>query len=301
MVPQGWSFDARQHDASNAFGQGTVPEGWYKVTITKSNILPTQDGLSGRLELVCSIMEGAMQGRNVFWNLNLWNKSGEAARIAHNQLAALSVVTNQYQVAPVGGKDTVTPMLHNIPFYIFVVVGAGNQGPINNVRGLRDINGNEVGKGPGGGAPQQPAPQVGPAGFGAPAPGPAAPPAQAWGQPAAPSQMVAPGGYTPGPAAPAGAPNGGWPGQPPAQAAPANPAPPAAGWQAPGGAPMAPQPGPGQQWGAPGPAAPPAGAPAWPGAPTQAAPPAGAPGPAPQQQWGAPGGAPAGAPWGGPR
>jgi hypothetical protein len=307
---QGWSFDARTINPENAFGGGAFPEGWYKVRISKSNIKPTNSDPqnSGKLELQCEVIEGGMQGRVYYWNLNVFNKNPQAVEIAYKQLAALCAVTGQYQVSAQQGVDTAVPMLHNIPFYLQLVVVPGQTGPINNVKGIRDINGNEPGKTGSGPPMQQPAPpNVGPAG------GPS------WGSPGAPqapSQMSAPGGWSPGPAAPAaGAPaGGGWstgpaPGPAPAGGpggwggvssgpAPAGPGPGGPSWG--GGAPQGqPQPPAGQpQWGAPPPQpGPPAGAPQWGGAPQ---PQAGQP----QQQWqpgpGQPaGGPPAGAaPWG---
>jgi hypothetical protein len=203
---QGWSFDARTINPENAFGGGAFPEGWYKVRISKSNIKPTNSDPqnSGKLELQCEVIEGGMQGRVYYWNLNVFNKNPQAVEIAYKQLAALCAVTGQYQVSAQQGVDTAVPMLHNIPFYLQLVVVPGQTGPINNVKGIRDINGNEPGKTGSGPPMQQPAPpNVGPAG------GPS------WGSPGAPqapSQMSAPGGWSPGPAAPAaGAPaGGGW-------------------------------------------------------------------------------------------
>jgi uncharacterized protein DUF669 len=203
-----------------------IPQNWYKVAVIKSNIKPTSAGDSGLLELICQVLEGQYQGRLLYYNLNIFNKSQQATEIAYKQLSALCHVVGQYQVQDQNAPDHAVPMLHNIPFYANVVIAQGTKGPINNIVGLRDVNGNEPGKqgmGPQGGMPGQQ-----PGGFGAPA---GAPPGGFQPQQAGPAGGMAPGGAHPG----------GW-------QAPPNQAP---GWG--GGAPAGgPQPGPGpQQWGPP--------------------------------------------------
>lgn len=230
------NFDART--VAPSVGLDPVPEGWYKTVISKSNIKATKDNESGYLELILSIIEGQYQGRILYWNLNLWNKSQQATEIAYKQLSAISHVTGVFQVNDQpNAQDNATPMLHNIPFMTHAIVKHGNSGPQNEIKGVKDLAGNDPGKqGQGGGPPmgqpvQQPAQ-------------PAQPPAQAWGQPqgqpAAPPAATAPaqpawGGGAPQTAAPGPAP-GGW--QP--QGQPAQPAQPPAqpqgqpSWQPPG-------------------------------------------------------------------
>lgn len=261
-----------------------IPQGWYKVVISKSNIKPTNKGDGGYLDLVCQVIDGQFTGRQVHWNLNLWNPSQQAVEIAYKQLSAICHVIGQFQVQSQNVDDTATPTLHNQPFCISVVVTQGEKGPINNIKGCKDVYGNDPGKTAGagagaGGAPMVAQPGAPPAGF---PQGGFAPP----GQPAAP---VGPGGqqWQPGTnTAP----------QPGGFAQPAAPAAPAPAWAAnvvpmTPGAPVAPQPPQqpvNQQWGT-GPA-------------TQPAPPV-AP---PNQGWtqggqpaapGAPGAPAGGAPW----
>src|SRR3954471_18291610 len=122
---QGWTFDGRAQPAPvNAFGGGVVPEGWYKVVIRKSNTKPTRADPqnSGMLALECEILEGEFKGRNIYWNLNLWNKSQQAVEIAYKQLTALTYVTGVFGLAAQPGPDNFAPMLHNIPFFMHVVV-----------------------------------------------------------------------------------------------------------------------------------------------------------------------------------
>lgn len=240
-------FDART--VAPQVGMDPVPEGWYKCAIVKSNIKPTRDQQSGLLELILQVIEGQYQGRMLFWNLNLFNtKSQQAVEIAYKQLSAICHVVGQYQVQDQAATDHAVPMLHNIPFLAHAVVATGERGPINNIVGVKDINGNDPGKqgmGPQGGQPgAQP-----PGGFGGPVgggmqPGGFGPPGG--GQPggfvpqnAGPSGGMAPGGALPG----------GWQ-APPGQAP---------GWGGPqgGAAPGPQQQGQPQQWAPPGNVTPP--------------------------------------------
>lgn len=129
-----------------------VPDGWYKVRIVKSNIKTTSKGDGGYLELQHEILEGQFQGRIVYYNLNLFNPSDKACEIAYKQLSAIGHCLGVFDLQDQQVPDMVVPQLHNQPYYIWVVIGQGQNGPLNNVRGVKDINGNEPGK-QGGGAP----------------------------------------------------------------------------------------------------------------------------------------------------
>lgn len=252
-----------------------VPDGWYKVRIIKTNIKQTSKGDGGYLECQCEILEGAYQGRIVYWNLNLFNPSQQATEIAYKQLSAIGHCIGVYQVNAQQVTDATVPMFHNLPFLIWVIISQGNQGPINNVKGCKDIHGNDPGKQ--GGAPspmpmQQPQPAApmgatAPAGWsGAPAAQPAPQPAQ-WQQPPQQQQpqpqQWQPGTNQPPPpnTAPAWQPN-----QQP-NAAPANPG---GGWTT---APAPNQPAP-------------QGQPAWQQQPQQQQPPQGQPAQQQQPTWG---------------
>jgi hypothetical protein len=248
-------FDARTVEPSASFSP--LPPADYKCIVTASEVEATADQQSGMLVLTMQVVEGQYQGRTVKWWLNIYNKSQQAQEIAYKQLSALCHVTGQFQIQNSG-------QLHNIPF--IAVIGISSKNPqYNDVKGVKDLQGNSPGKpgttGVGSGQPQAAPAQ---ASFAMPPqqqPAPAyAPPAQAapWGPPA--------------PTAPPQAPAQTWP--PPQAAAPQPPA---------GQAPWGPPP---QQTAAPAPAQ---GAPPWGGQPqqtqTNAAPP-------PQQGWAPPAAAP---------
>lgn len=254
-----------------------VPDGWYKVIIRKSNLKETAKKDGGYLELQNEIIEGPHTGRIIYWNLNLFNNSQQAVDIAYKQLSAIGHCLGIYNVQDQNVPDAFVPMLHNSPYFIWVITPTGSN--LSNVKGCKDINGNDPGKqGQGGGMAQpggmpagvpQGAPGGGQAGWVAPggqggtaAPGYAGPGGGApggftapggapYGAPAAPvnpgAQPWQQGGAPQGGGAPAGAPGGNWQqGPAPGGPAPGGPAP--GGWQqggapAPGGAPPA-----GQAW-----------------------------------------------------
>jgi len=200
-----FSFDARTVAPQTAMEP--VPLGWYKCIIVKSNIKPTKNDTSQAfLELVLKIIEGQFADRQVYINLNIFNQSQQAVEIAYKQLSAICHVIGQYNVqAQQNAPDMTTPMLHNIPFMAYIVVGTGTNGPNNNVKGFKDIAGNDPGKQ----GQAQTIPGGAPQGFGAqPQPGQAQP-GGTW---AGPQGGMAPGGNMPyGGAAPQQQ-GGGWPG-----------------------------------------------------------------------------------------
>lgn len=220
------NFDART--VQPAVTLTPLPEGWYKVRIAKSNLKQTAKGDGGYLELQCEVLEGQYQGRILYWNLNLFNPSQQATEIAYKQLSAICHVIGVFGVQDQNIPDQVVPSMHNIPFMVWAVVGQGTQGPINNIRGCKDINGNDPGKQ--GQGPGQPMPMQQPPAFGGPSP-------QQGGWQAPGGQGgTAPAGWAPQPNQPAthAAPTG--PGGQPWQAGQSQQ--PQANWQQPQGQPQ---------------------------------------------------------------
>lgn len=244
------NFDART--VAPQVGLDPVPEGWYKTVVTKSNNKAVSTGNGGMLELILTIIEGPFQGRILYWNLNLYNTNQQAVEIAYKQLSALCHVIGQFNVQDNGAPDMVVPLLHNSPFMAHAVVSQGTNGPINNIKAVKDINGNDPGKAvaqtqagpsnnqqpPNNQQPQNNPPNQGgwqPQGQPQPQPQP---------QPANNPPNQGPGAWqAPQGGAPQG--NGGWQAQPQPQPQPH----PQGGWQGPGGGQPQPQPQP--QGGAP--------------------------------------------------
>jgi hypothetical protein len=201
-------FDARAIAPAEAFQP--VPAGEYKVAIISSEgQANSKVETGGHLKLVLRVLEGQFMNRELWYNLNLWNSNPQSAEIAQRQLSAICHVTGVFVL-----NDTA--QLHNIPFVAIVAVQANGQ--YNDVKGVKDLQGNQPGK-----PNSNPVAAAAPPAFGAPpvavAPQGASAP---WGTP-----QAAP----PPPAA------GGW--GPPAAAAPAQPAQPSFGQPQPSFAPPA--------------------------------------------------------------
>lgn len=63
-----------------------IPGGWYVAEITKSELKTTKDTKGKYLALTFVIHEGDYQGRFIFTNLNIVNKSDVAVKIARADL-----------------------------------------------------------------------------------------------------------------------------------------------------------------------------------------------------------------------
>jgi hypothetical protein len=222
-------FDARSVDPSQA--PAPMPAGDYKVRIIASEPKPTKDKTGGFLELTLQVLEGQFQNRELIYRLNLFNPSQQAVEIAYRQLSALCHVTGVFNI-----QDS--QQLHGIPFIAMVVIQSG--GIYNEIKGVKDLNGNVPGKAGNTGvasampaaAPQAAAPWGQPPQAGFPAQAPPAAAAPPWGPPALPAAAPAAAPWGPPAAAPPQAAPAPWspPGAPPMQA-PAVAAPPA--WAAP--------------------------------------------------------------------
>lgn len=293
------NFDVRSVAPMSA--NEPVPNGKYKVVVTKTNIGPTKDGLNGAVKVNALIIDGPYKDKPIYRQFNIYHTDKTTSSIAYAELSAIGWAAGVFQMVESGTTDQMLPALHGKPHIWNVTVEADKvSGKLRNqVIGFEDINGVDATKLAAGAVSQQ-------------APGglPGGPP-QGYGQSAGapPSQQ----GY----GAPQGAPPQAqpqWTGGPtePQQHSPPQwgaPAPQSAPPPNPGGYAPQPQPGAAPQWGAPQPQ---------PAAQPQYAPQPGAPGPAPQN-WGPqpgaapqpqpgawapqaqPNGAPPPVPWGGQR
>lgn len=212
-----------------------IDDGWYPAAMVASEMKPTQAGDGGYLELVFEIIDGIHKGKKQYARLNIYNQNEQAVQIAVGNLSAICHSVGVYEM-----QDT--QQLHNRPMQIYVVKRRNERdgGMTNDVKGFRDINGNEPWKG---NQQQQGQPQ------GAP---PQQPPQQGWGgqpqQPQQPEQPPAGGGWQGAPQQPPQQPEqpqqGGWQGQqqPPSQVPAGN-----GQWGAPAGQQPPQQPQQGQQ------------------------------------------------------
>lgn len=134
-----------------------VPTGHYKVNITKSEEKPNSKGTGSYVELEMTIIDGEFRGRKVFDRLNLRNPNEQAVSIAYGTLSAICHVTGRLHI-----QDT--QQLHGVPFIAVVTKLPRADKPeleSNEIKGYKDIHGNDPGFAAAqgqvpGGAPQQP-------------------------------------------------------------------------------------------------------------------------------------------------
>lgn len=91
-----------------------IPAGWYLGEIIKSELKDTNKKDGKYLALTFKILEGDHEGRLIFTNLNIVNKSEVAVKIARSDLKAIcGAVSFEGEL-----EDTVD--LHNIPMMVKV-------------------------------------------------------------------------------------------------------------------------------------------------------------------------------------
>ena len=126
MADLGGEFDATKVDPNQGFD--AIPAGDYRACIVASEVKPTKANDGRFLKLTIQILDGQFQNRKLFENLNLWNKSEEAVKIAQGTLSAIARAVNVLQV-----RDSSS--LHNKPFTISVRVKADANGNKENCVG----------------------------------------------------------------------------------------------------------------------------------------------------------------------
>lgn len=161
-------FDATQVDPGGT--REPIPEGWYKVMITESEMKQNKARTGYYLELTMQVLEGPHAQRMLWDRLNLVNPNATAVEIAERTLSA---------ICHSAGKAAVTDSveLHNIPIQAKAVIrpARGEYRASNEVDGYRKADGTEV-KGNGNAAAAPAAPQAAPAPQAQPAPAASAPP-----------------------------------------------------------------------------------------------------------------------------
>jgi hypothetical protein len=169
-----------------------LPPGWYKAVVCESEIIENSAKTGLRLMLTYQIIEGQYTNRKITQGYNIANPNPQSVEIALSEVKAICACVGKFN--PIAHSEEI----HGIPMQINV--RKQKDADYNEVKGYKDVNGNDPGK----------------AGQGAPAPQIPQPP-QGYAQPAQPQ-------YAQPPAAPA---QPGFGGAPPAWAPPAPAAPPA--------------------------------------------------------------------------
>jgi len=145
-----WNFNAATVDPQQSYDP--LPDGWYAVQMTKSEMKPTKDGTGAYLESELTCLEPPYAGRKIFYRLNLKHNNPVAQEIAYKQLSAICHAVGVIQVAD-------SQQLHGLPFKVKVVVkkdDSGKYDPSNEVKAVKGIN-------------ETSAPAASPVGFAAPA------------------------------------------------------------------------------------------------------------------------------------
>ena len=172
-----------------------LPDGWFPVTITASEVKPTTNGSGIRFNFTCTVAADHphYKNRKVFDGLNVQNANPVSQQIAQEQLSALCHAVGVIQL-----QDT--NQLHNLPFLIKVKTVPKRTDPVtgktyepkNEITGYDKIGAQQVNLDPpanGGGAPTM----AGAGGMPAwtrQAPPAAAVPAQQFAPAAAPGNVV---------------------------------------------------------------------------------------------------------------
>jgi hypothetical protein len=170
-----------------------LPPGWYKAVVCESEIIENSTKTGLRLMLTFQIIEGQYTNRKITQGYNIANPSTQAVEISLSEIKAICACVGKFN--PIAHSEEI----HGIPMQINV--RKQKDADYNEVKGYKDVNGNDPGKGgQGAPAPQVPQPQQG---YAQPAPQYAQP--QYGQQP--PQQPPAAPAWAPGaPAAPAPAP-----------------------------------------------------------------------------------------------
>lgn len=128
------NFNASTVEPTQAYEP--IPDGWYTVIITKSEMKPTKDGQNAYLELELTCQEPPTKGRKVFYRLNIKNGNPVAQEIAYKQLSAICHAVGVIQV-----QDS--QQLHGLPFKAKVVIkkdDSGKYDPSNEVKAVKSVN-----------------------------------------------------------------------------------------------------------------------------------------------------------------
>lgn len=86
-------------ESNNTGEYQPLPAGWYSATINKAELKPTKDGTGQYIAMRYDITGPTHQGRVVFGNLNIKNKSAKAEEIGRAQLGDIMRALGLRQVS----------------------------------------------------------------------------------------------------------------------------------------------------------------------------------------------------------
>lgn len=147
------NFDDSAIEASKGFDASPLPNGEYLLQVENQEIVPTKDQTGVILKLRYGVVDGEFEGRKVFANFNIRNKSAQAQAIAIGEFKALCIATGlDYEHVK---RDT--ELLDHVPFRAMVGLEKAQEGYAPRNRVTRYIPSDRI-------APaSRPAPQQAPA------------------------------------------------------------------------------------------------------------------------------------------
>lgn len=116
-----------------------IPDGWYAVTMDKSEVKPTSGGSGKQLRFALTVVDGDYKGRKIFDGLNIANKNATAQEIGQQQLSAICHAINVLDV-------TDTAQLHGKAFMVRVITEPAEDGydARNKCKAFKAVEGNSV-------------------------------------------------------------------------------------------------------------------------------------------------------------
>lgn len=128
------NFDSTETPPKNLDFEPVEP-GRYLSRVVDSEVKPTRDGLGLYLALTFELDEPGFEGKKVFTNLNIKNKSAKAEQIAKGMLSALCRACGK-----IGIVDDSSD-LHDLPVIIKVTIAeaSGDYAAKNEVKGFYPV------------------------------------------------------------------------------------------------------------------------------------------------------------------
>ena len=129
-----FNFNAREVAPATG-GTDAVPEGWYTVVATKSELAHTKTSDGVILKLTFEIVEGKYSGNAIFENMNVQNPNNKAVEIALRNLSALCHAINVLDPQLPGDS------LLRIPLKIRVaLIQEAGYAPKNEIKAYRHVS-----------------------------------------------------------------------------------------------------------------------------------------------------------------
>lgn len=118
-------------------GYGTIPAGWYSVSLTKAEVKPTRAGTGEYINMMYTITGPTHQGRTVWGMINIRNPNPKAEEIGLQQLGELLRATGIAQLSD-------TDQLISKQLSIKVIIKEDDQGERNEVKGFKALQGGAI-------------------------------------------------------------------------------------------------------------------------------------------------------------